>query len=204
MNPDEIMGQLEIEPAVVALLISAFAILLVVIALRKRLLLRLREWRIQRRLNQIGCEQIRNLVCPDGLDGYYRIDRLALVQDAILLIAYKPFGGNIYCAQHISEWTQVVGQKSFKFENPLFELENQLTSLKLLTGGVPLHAFLAFNRSAEFPKGHPDAILLPDNIPDRYLGTNCNPVNPQIQAAWDLLKAQRNQLSTAAAAGVKT
>ena len=96
MNPGEIIDQLEIEPAALVLLAAGFAIVLILLVKRKRLQLLIGEWRIQRCLKRIGCEQIRYLICPDGLDGYYTIDRLALVQDAILLIAYKPYGGNIY------------------------------------------------------------------------------------------------------------
>jgi len=204
MNTDEIIDQLEMDPAAIALVAAGLAIVLILFVNRKRLQLRIGEWRIQRCLKQIGCDQIRNLSCPDGLDGYYTIDRLALVQDAILLIAYKPYGGNIYCAEHIAEWTQVIGQKSFKFANPLFELENQLTALKFLAGGMPVHGFLFFNHSAAFPKGRPDVVLNPDNIPDRFLRANCEPVNPQIQTAWELLKAQQKQPSANIQASAKT
>jgi hypothetical protein len=204
MNPGEIIDQLEIEPAALALLAAGLAIVLILLVNRKRLLLGIGEWRIQRCLKKIGCDQIRNMICPDGLDGYYTIDRLALVQNAILLIAYKPYGGNIYCAEHIAEWTQVIGQKSFKFSNPLFELENQLTALKLLAGGMPVHGFLFFNYSTAFPKGHPEVVLNPDNIPDRFLGANCDPVNPQVQAAWTQLKAQQQQPSANKQASAKT
>ena len=204
MNPDKIISQLEMEPAAVALVAGGLAIVLILLVNRKRLQLLIGEWRIQRCLKQIGCEQIRNLICPDGLEGYYTIDRLALVQDAILLIAYKPYGGNIYCAEHIAEWTQVIGQKSFKFENPLFEQGNQLTALKLLAGGMPVHGFLFFNHSATFPKGHPEVVLNPDNIPHRFLRANCDPVNPQVQAAWEQLKAQQKQPSANNQASVKT
>jgi hypothetical protein len=204
MNPGEIISQLERDPAAITLVAAGLAIVLILLVNRKRLQLRIGEWRIQRCLKQIGCDQIRNLICPDGLDGYYTIDRLALVQDAILLIAYKPYGGNIYCAERIAEWTQVIGKKSFKFANPLFELENQLTALKFLAGGMPVHGFLFFNHSTAFPKSHPEVVLNPDNIPHRFLGANCEPVNPQVQAAWEQLKAQQKQPSANIQASVKT
>jgi len=204
MDPDEIINQLKIEPAAIALVAAGLVIILILLVNRKRLQLQLREWRIQRCLQQIGCEQIRNLICPDGLDGYYIIDRLALVQDSILLIAYKPYGGNIYCAERIAEWTQVIGKKSFKFENPLFELDNQLTALKSLSGGVPIYSFLFFDHSAEFPKGHPGMVLHPENIPDRFLGAQGDPVTPPIQVAWELLKAQHKKPSVNNPASVKT
>ena len=204
MDQREFLDQLNLQSPAVAISIAAVAVLSILLINRRRILLRFRDWRIQRCLNRIGREQIRNLVCADGLDGYYSIDRLALANDAILLISYKPYGGNIYCAERISEWTQVIGQKSFKFENPLFELENQLTALGLLVGNAPLRGFLFFNYSAEFPKGHPDSVLTPDSIPERFLAPNCEPASAEIQAAWDILKARKIVASTTSQVGVKT
>ena len=204
MNLNDLSNQLRLDSEATAFAIVALAVLVVLLVNRKRLLVRFREWCIQRSLDQIGCEQIRDLVCSDGLEGHYNIDRLALVQDPILLISYKPYGGNIYCAERISEWTQVVGQKSFKFENPIFELENQLTALKLLTGAAPLKGYLFFNYSAEFPKGHPDMVLHPANLPDRFVNVDPGTVKTEIRTAWELAKAHQKQVSTHDQVSVKT
>jgi len=204
MDLEAIIKKLNLESEIIAIAVVALAVVLFLFVNRKRIRVRIGEWRIQRCLKRIGSEQIRNLVCADGLDGYYRINRLALTRDAILLISYKPFGGNIYCAERISEWTQVVGQKSFKFANPLFELENQMTSLRLLTDNAPLHGYLFFNQSALFPKGHPESILNPETVPERFLAENCEPINPEIQAAWNLLKTHQTEFSAAERISVKT
>ncbi len=204
MDFEELLQRLNLEANAIAISIAGLAIVFILFVSRKRLLMHLREWRIQRCLNRIGSKQIRNLVCADGLDGYYRIDRLALTRDAILLISYKPYGGNIYCAERISEWTQVIGQKSFKFENPLFELENQLTALRLLIDNAPLHGYLFFNLSALFPKGHPESVMNPETVPEMFLAKNCEPINPNIQAAWNLLKTHQIEFSAAEHVSVKT
>jgi hypothetical protein len=198
------LQSLNLESDIVVIALVAIALILILFVNRRRLTMHWREWRIQRSLKRIGCEQIRNLVCADGLDGYYRIDRLALTRDAILLISYKPYGGNIYCAERISEWTQVVEQKSFKFANPLFELENQVTALKLLVGDAPLQGYLFFNQGARFPKGHPDSVLQANTIPERFLAENCQPVNADILHAWKLLKSHQSEASSVERIGVKT
>lgn len=191
MEVDKIFSQINLESEAVAIAIVVFALLLILLINRKRLAARVSQWRIEHQLDRIGSEQIRNLVCADGLDGYYAIDRLALTPLGIMVINHKPYSGNIYCAERIAEWTQLVGQKSFKFENPLFELENQLTALRLLAGNAPLFGYLFFDRGAVFPKGHPAAVLHPDNIPEFCLRENCAPPPVEIQAAWDLLKAHQ-------------
>ena len=193
MTPDQILSQVRLESEALLIAIIVIGIGLLWFLNRKNIAARWREWRIQHSLNQVGCEQIRNLTCPDGLDGYYTIDRLALVQDAILLISYRPYSGNIYCAERIAEWTQVIGQKSFKFPNPLFELDNQITALKILTGNATLRGYLFFNHSTVFPKGHPPAVLHPDNIPQQYLREHCATSSADLKATWEAIKSRQNE-----------
>lgn len=193
MEVSAAMQRINLQSELIAVAIVVVALLLILHLNRHKLQVRFREWRTRRCLNRIGIEQIHDFVCPDGLDGHYNIERLALTPNAILLINYKPFVGNIYCAERISEWTQVVGQKSFKFANPLFELENQMTALKLAVGGVPLTGYLLFSHSAVFPKGHPAAVLQPHSVPEQLIHHHGQPVKDDVQAAWDHLKwAQAN------------
>ena len=145
------------------------------------------EWRTRRRLNQIGLKQRRNIVCPDGLDGEFILDRLIMLPNAILLLSAKRYPGNIYCAERISEWTQVIGQKSYKFENPLFDLENQLTALRHIIPNVRINGYLFFDHTARFPKGHPEILLHPDNIPEEFLQVNCAEPQQAILTAWESL-----------------
>ena len=204
MDVNDSLNRLNFQSEIVALAFIAIALLLILHLNRGRLQLRLRDWRLQHCLSRIGSEQIRDLVCADGLDGHYTIDRLALTGDSILLISYKPYVGNIFCAQHISEWTQLSGQKSFKFENPLFEMDNQLTALKQIVGDAPLHGFLFFNQSAVFPKGHPPSVLQPDSIPPQFLPDQVNGVKANVRVAWDRLKVRKANGATASELGVKT
>jgi len=204
MDPSKILNPHNLQSDIVAYVIIGLAVALILFINRRRLIVRFREWCLQRYLNRIGCEQIRDLVCPDGLEGHYTIDRLALTRDAILLISYKPYVGNIYCAERISEWTQVIEQKSFKFENPLFEIENQLTALRMVTGNINLQGFLFFSHSVTFPKGHPDSVLQPGTIPQRFLGKQIDTVNTDVRLAWERLKTLRSEAPTNNQVGVKT
>ena len=162
-------------------------LLLLVWINRKQLKSRWLTWRSRRILNNIGLRQIYNLPCPDGLDGEYILERLAMLPHEIVLIAYKRYPGYIYCAEKISEWTQVLAQKSYKFDNPLFELNNQLTALKSIIPGIPVRGYLFFDHSADFPKGHPDSVIQVDTIPDQILRQNCAEVDERLEQAWKVL-----------------
>ena len=189
METLQILQRIDLRSDAVAILIVVAAILLFLYINRQPILRRFREWRQRRELDRLGCEQILNFRCPDGLDGYYHVDRLVLTGSAILLINHKPFGGNIFCAERIDQWTQVIGRKSFKFDNPLFDLHHQQSALQALVGKAELRAYVYFDPSASFPKGHPPSVLRHDNIPQAYLGANCQHPRPDIQVAWERLKA---------------
>jgi hypothetical protein len=145
------------------------------------------EWNTRRCLNAIGIKQMKDIVCSDGLDGKFKIDRLVMLHDSILLIAFKPYSGNIYCADGIPEWTQVVGQKSYKFNNPLFDLENQVTTIQGIVPNEPVRGALFFDHSAKFPKGHPQKVLNPGNIPEYYLRSTCPEPRGEILQSWETL-----------------
>jgi hypothetical protein len=127
------------------------------------------------------------VVFSDGLDGEFEINRLVMLHDSILLIAFRPYSGNIYCADSISEWTQVLGKKSYKFKNPLFELENQVSAIRNYLGEVSIRGVLIFDHSASFPKGHPDQVMRPDKIPDNFLRANCPEPHSNVLRSWDAL-----------------
>ncbi len=204
MTTEQWISSIDLETGAIALGVLLLGLALILYLNRGPLMLRWHEWRLQRGLDRIGCEQIRHLVCDDGLDGRHEIDRLVLVEDAILIISYKPYRGNIYCAEQIDEWTQVIGQKSFKFANPLYELENQIASLRLIVGKAPLRGFLYFGQGAAFPKGHPDTVLQPQNIPDAMLAANCSKPRAEVAAAWSLLKTHHDGAETSERIGAKT
>jgi hypothetical protein len=110
-----------------------------------------------------------------------------MLPKAILLITFKPYSGNIYCSERITEWTQVIAQKSYKFENPLFELENQLRALRSQMPKILFRGLLFFDHNAHFPKGHPNSILHPGSIPEEYLRDNCAEPDQVILDVWENL-----------------
>jgi len=167
--------------------ISVLAITFILLINWRKLRMQWLEWSTRRCLNQIGIKQMKNVVCADGLDGNFKIDRLVMLHNSILLIALKPYSGYIFCADGIPEWTQLIGQKSYKFTNPLFELENQVIAIQGIVPDVMVHGVLFFDHSAEFPKGHPDKVLNPDNIPESFMRLKCPEPQAEILQSWQAL-----------------
>lgn len=140
-------------------------------------------------LNHLGLEQVSNITCPDGLGHDFTIDRLILRHDGISLLVFKQYPGKIFCADHIDNWTQMLGQKSYSFNNPLFELDYQLKAISSCIPGVPVNGFLFFDHLAEFPKGHPQRVIHPNSIPVSLKRNTLPPVEIPVMEAWEKFKA---------------
>ena len=191
--------------------IILLALALVIILFINRQKIKYYGLNIKRRycLNQLGIKQLSDVRWPDGLGGYFFIDRLILRPDGITLFLHKPFQGKIFCADNIDEWTQMFGQKSYQFKNPLYDLDFQVLAVKktlkamgdsadssfveagnnLNTSEVPVDGFLLFDDTAEFPKGHPDRVISYNAIPENLKCDKNIDVSRSVSVAWDTLTA---------------
>jgi hypothetical protein len=188
MNFESYLSSAWTDNLIVPVVLTVIAVTTVLGINWRKIRIRWLEWRTAHGLDLLGIKQIKNAVCADGLDGEFEIDRLVLLHDSILLIAFRPYVGNIYCAEGIPEWTQVLDQKSYKFKNPLFELENQLTAIRNYHPGINIHGLLIFDHNARFPKGRPQRVILADGIPETYLRANCPEPKPEVLRFWDALQ----------------
>ena len=138
-------------------------------------------------LNHLGFKQISNLKCPDGLGHHFIIDRLILRHDGITLLIYKRYPGKIFCADQIADWTQMLGNKSYHFKNPLYDLDYQVRVISACVPKVPVNGFLFFDYLTEFPKGHPDRIIQLKKIPEELKHDKHDKVNASVMSAWNKL-----------------
>lgn len=138
-------------------------------------------------LKHLGLKQISNLKCPDGLGSYFIIDRLVMRHDGISLIVFKQYPGTIFCADDIEQWTQMLAGKSYRFKNPLVDLDYQVKAVSACVEDVPVNGFLLFDPQAKFPKGHPDRVIHLDNIPEALKRNKQVKVQAAVEAAWEKL-----------------
>ena len=135
-------------------------------------------------LNHLGLKQITNLQCPDGLGHHFTIDRLLLRHDGITLLVYTRYPGKIFCADQIDDWTQMLGKKSYRFKNPLYDLDHQIKAVSDCVPDVPVNGFLFFDHLTEFPKGHPDRIIHLKKIPEELKRNKHDEVETSVMSAW--------------------
>lgn len=138
-------------------------------------------------LNQLGNKQIADFQCPDGLGHYSTIDRLILRNNGITLLIYKRYPGKIFCGDQINDWIQMVGKRSYRFKNPLYDLDNQIKAVSACVPGITVNGFLFFDHLTEFPKGHSDRILRLNKIPEELERNKKDKVEASVMIAWKQL-----------------
>ncbi|MDH5369234.1 MAG: NERD domain-containing protein [Gammaproteobacteria bacterium] len=117
------------------------------------------EWQLNHLLKNIGSETMHNVTIPDGMDGDIFIEYLILTPKKILLLGVKKYQGLIFAADKIDLWTQVLGNKSYKFDNPLRQLENDTVALNSIIENSKIEGKVLFINGSEFPKGKPDNVI---------------------------------------------
>ena len=169
----------------IALFLLAFVI--IIYLNRGKIILHWSNLKTRYFLNHLGFKQISNLRCPDGLGHHYIIDRLILRHDGITLLVYKRYPGKIFCAEQIDHWTQMLGSKSYRFKNPLYELDYQVKAVSACVPKVPVNGFLFFDHLTEFPKGHPERIIHLEKIPEELKHNKHDKVKSSVMSAWENL-----------------
>lgn len=117
------------------------------------------EWKLNKLLKNIGIKSLHNVIISDGLDEKIFIEHLILTPDHILLLSVKKFRGLIFAAERIDLWTQVIGNKSYKFENPLHQVESDLMVLNAKIENTKITGKVLFINGSEFPKGKPEDVI---------------------------------------------
>ena len=109
-------------------------------------------------LQPFKVDEVKEIIIPDGIGGLLEVEQIVLLEQGLLLIETYSISGNIFGADHIDEWSQIVDGRSYKFANPLRRLRTVSQALKLLAPNVPIFCKVVFNADSHFPKGKPDEV----------------------------------------------
>jgi len=148
------------------------------------------HWRLHSLVNKLGKTSLRNVYIPDGLGDVIYIEQLILRPTELLLVTIKPFRGNIFAAEQIDLWTQVVGQRSYKFSNPLHQQEHDLQALSAIIPKQAISGMVVFAKGCRFPKGKPDKVCDYQELKNMGNENGTQEINPETKAAWQLLTEQ--------------
>lgn len=131
-------------------------------------------------------DEIKEIIIPDGIGGLLEIEHVVLLDQGLLLIETYSISGNLFGAEQIDEWTQIIDGRSFKFANPLRRLRTARQALKLLAPNVPIFCRVVFNADSHFPKGKPDEVSI--------LATMAEDMNEVLESPVITTKAKQDWL----------
>ena len=146
------------------------------------------EWKLNYLLKNIGDKVLHNVTIADGMEGNIFIEYLILTSNKIFLLGVKKYKGLIFAAEKIDLWTQVVGNKSYKFNNPLLQLENDALALKSIIESSAISEKVLFINGSEFPKGKPDNIVSVEDV-KKWNKNSTESIPKPLTDDWEKLSA---------------
>ena len=144
------------------------------------------ELKLTHLLKNSGSNVLHNITISDGMDGSIFIEYLILTPKKIILLGVKKYSGLIFAAEKIDLWTQVIGNKSYKFNNPLLQLENDALALMSKIENVIIEEKVLFINGSEFPKGKPERVISIDDI-KKWQEEGVGEIPDALTVAWDEL-----------------
>lgn len=184
-------------PALITWGTAAILLLIALVSQRASIKENLTEWKLNRLLKNLGRESLHNVTIPDGMDGKIFIEYLILTPHEILLLGVKQYRGLIFAADTIDLWTQVIGKKSYKFENPLHQLESDVSALSAYVDKAKINSKVLFVKGSEFPKGKPTNIVSIQDVKDLQREYAVEEIPDHLRTDWKRLVdlASKNNLS---------
>lgn len=142
--------------------------------------------RIRWAVRSLGADSMRDVVIPDGMDGHVYIEHLVLTPARVLVVSVKRYGGAIFGGQNMDMWAQVTGNRSYKFPNPLHDVEAAVLAVKSHLPDVDVEGLILFDRDSSFPKGKPPGVLHISEIKQRKSDRRRD-IPDAVRGAWSKL-----------------
>ena len=158
------------------------------------------ERQIHRTLESLGVKYLHDIILPDGIEGYTYIDYLLLTPNGIVVLDINFSEGHIFGGESVDKWTQVINNKTYKFDNPLYNnqtkcqavlwnINNNISEDDGTNNNVETSGWIAFSSAGNFPKGIPDQVSmigdLKNDFKERFnIGAD---TNESTQKIWDQL-----------------
>ena len=161
--------------------------LLVVVVLGKPLRGFIDQLRLSRVIKRLGTDSMSNVVMSDGMDGHVFIEHLVLTPTHVLVVSVRRYSGAIFAAENMDMWAQVTDNGSYKFPNPIHEIETATAAVKSHIPNAAVNGIILFGRDSSFPKGKPDGVMHISEIAKLPAPDPKTVVSEPVKQAWDRL-----------------
>jgi hypothetical protein len=119
-------------------------------------------------LKAIAVEHLENVLVPDGMGGEIQIEHLLLTRRGILLLDVKRYKGIVFASERMDQWTAIDSGERSTFQNPLPTLYDRVAAVTQLVRDVEVVGFVVFPSLADFSKGRPRDVTLPEDLREAY------------------------------------
>jgi hypothetical protein len=138
-------------------------------------------------LKSIGKYQLKNVAIQINSDETVYIDYIMLIPSGIFVLNIMNYNGIIFAGENVELWTQLVNKKSYKFPNPLRDLEICESAVRGVLTECNVIGHIAFESNCKFPKGKPPKISLLHEMQDE-LEFLKGDVDTNLELKWNELK----------------
>jgi len=127
----------------------------------------------------------------DEAEAEFHYDHICLTSTGIIVVDVKDFKGLLFGGANTDQWTQVIGSRSYKFENPLYHNREKVQTIRsLIDDDIPVFGCVVFTNAGSFPKDQPQGVYTHEKFEDEFEYTdNSKSVSPKFEEAWQLVKS---------------
>jgi len=153
-------------------------------------------------VESLGVKYLHNVVLPDGIDGLVFIDYLLLIPGGFVVLNTQHNEGHLFGGETIDQWSQVINNKTYKFNNPLYNnqsacqavlwnLQHIIETGNSSAANTPwqVQGWVTFSNTGNFPKGIPAQVSMIDELKNNLavMINNDNSIDKNLQKSWDAL-----------------
>lgn len=173
-------------PIIIAAVVTVI-VLLAILVLAKPIRNLFEKLRVNRAIKRLGIDSMSNVVISDGMDGHVFIEHLVLTPSEVLVVNVRRYSGAIFAAQNMDMWAQVTDNGSYKFPNPLHEVETATAAVKSYLPDAAVSGIILFGKDSTFPKGKPEGVMHISEIAKLPRPTAGASISEPLRSAWDRL-----------------
>ena len=119
-------------------------------------------------LKAIAVSHIEDILVPDGMGGEIHVEHLLLTTQGILILDVKRYEGVIFASDRMDQWTVIGAAGRSTFPNPLGSLYDRIAAVRQLVRDIDVSGYVVFPTLADFSKGRPADVRLPDDLLEDY------------------------------------
>jgi hypothetical protein len=122
----------------------------------------------RRSMGAVAADAVRHVLVPDGMGGEIYVEHLLLTAHGLVVLDVKEYEGAIFGSDAMNEWTVIGERRRFTFPNPQNTLYDRVAALRQMAGDIPVVGYVLFPPGADFSKGRPKDVILPEELQAQY------------------------------------